>query len=204
MGKEDIPLVAAEPIGSAAPAGRWKDGLFDCFKFGCCHPSLCCALCFRPVLMAQVLTRLKLDMFANEAPESEWRKTFKKILVLFICYSVFSVVLTCPSETEVDDVGNITSIKSTCSTFQQGLKSIVSFAFHFYTLIVLAKTRAAVRARYEIPVKNCGDMEDCCCAFWCGCCTVSQLARQTADYEQKRAVCCSETGLPPLTPVIIV
>ena len=29
---------------SAVPEGRWKDGLCDCCRFGCCHPSLWMAL----------------------------------------------------------------------------------------------------------------------------------------------------------------
>ena len=28
------------------PMRRWKDGLCSCFSQGCCHPSLCCAVCF--------------------------------------------------------------------------------------------------------------------------------------------------------------
>lgn len=28
-----------------APTGQWKDGTFDVFKAGICHPSLICALC---------------------------------------------------------------------------------------------------------------------------------------------------------------
>ena len=29
---------------SAVPRGRWKDGLCDCCKLGCCHPTLCLAM----------------------------------------------------------------------------------------------------------------------------------------------------------------
>jgi Cys-rich protein (TIGR01571 family) len=59
--------------------------------------------------------------------------------------------------------------------------------------------RRAVRERYSIPNSTCfpSTMEDCCCAFFCGCCTVSQLARHTADYHDRNAACCSNTGLQP-------
>ena len=33
-----------EKVGSDIPVGRWRDGLFDCFKFGCCHGVICNAL----------------------------------------------------------------------------------------------------------------------------------------------------------------
>lgn len=200
---EITPLVTS---GDTAPHGSWKDGLCDCCTLGLCHPSLLNAYCFPQILMAQVLTRLKLDMFANEAPEAEWRMTFKRILILIVFYFIFTSIFSCPAdEVEVGEDGNITVIESSCPTWQRSLSSVVTTAFFFYTLIVLVKTRGAVRARYEIPEKNCVGMEDCCCAFWCGCCTVAQLARQTADYDQKRAVCCSDTGLPPaLAPAFIV
>ena len=27
-----------EKVGSDIPVGRWRDGLFDCCRIGCCHP----------------------------------------------------------------------------------------------------------------------------------------------------------------------
>ena len=33
-----------EKVGSDIPVGRWRDGLFDCFKFGCCHGVICNAI----------------------------------------------------------------------------------------------------------------------------------------------------------------
>jgi hypothetical protein len=155
--------------------------------------------------MAQVLTRLKLDMFANPAPGNEWRMTFKRILILVVCYVIFcSIFSPPPPEIEVDDEGNYIWIPSDCPVWQRALYSTGSTLVGIYTLIVLMKARAAVRARYSIPEQRCHGMEDLCCAFFCGCCTVGQIARQTADYEQRRAVCCSDTGLPHLEPAIIV
>lgn len=64
------------------------------------------------------------------------------------------------------------------------------------TVIVLARLRQAVRKRHGIAgYTPFGFLEDLFCAFYCGCCTVSQLARQTADYKQERSYCCSSTGL---------
>lgn len=192
--------------GDAAPLGSWKDGLCDCCKFGLCHPSLWNACCFPQILMAQVLTRHKLNMFANEAPEAEWRMTFKRILILVVCYFICTSIFSCPGDgVDIDEEGNVIVNKADCPAWKKSLSNVASTAFFLYTLIVLMKTRAAVRARYQIPEKNCVGMEDCCCAFWCGCCTVAQLARQTTDYDQKRAVCCSDNGLPPaLTQAVIV
>lgn len=202
---EATPLIVVS--GDAAPLGVWKDGLCECCKFGPCHPMLLNAICFPQILMAQVLTRLKLDMFANPTLEQEWRMTFKRILILVVIYFLFTNIFSCPGpDFGTNEKGEIISTESKCPHWQRSLHGIVSTAFLLYTLIVLMKTRASVRARYEIPEQCCaGGMEDCCCAFWCSCCTVAQLARQTADYDQTRAVCCTDTGLPPsLTPAIVL
>jgi hypothetical protein len=77
-------------------------------------------------------------------------------------------------------------------------------AFAAYTWYVLAKLRAAVRVRYRIPPRAAplvpGCVEDACVSFWCGCCSVAQLARQTADCDNEEDVaagCCTRTGLAP-------
>lgn len=192
---EVSPLITG---GITVPRGHWKDDLCACCSYGAFHPSLWNAICFPQILMAQVLTRLKLDMFASPAPEREWRMTFKRILILVVCYWLFRSVFSCPDDdVDVGDDGNVFVIEGDCPGWRRFLVNTVTTAFYLYTLIVMMRTRAAVRAKYEIPNERCGDAEDCCCAFWCSCCTVAQLARQTADYDQQRAVCCSDTGLPP-------
>jgi len=30
------------------PTGKWRDGICDCFKFGCCHAMCCLGLWFEP------------------------------------------------------------------------------------------------------------------------------------------------------------
>ena len=37
--------------------------------------------------------------------------------------------------------------------------------------------------------------EDVCCAIWCQCCVAAQMARHTADYSQKKAMCCNSVGV---------
>merc|ERR1712038_1274812 len=68
------------------------------------------------------------------------------------------------------------------------------------------RTKRIVREQNEIPETRCVGCEDFCCAFWCGCCTVSQLARQTADYDVEDARFFTNDGLPPkkLAPAIVV
>ena len=46
---------------------------------------------------------------------------------------------------------------------------------------------------------NEGIVEDCCCAFWCGCCATAQIARHEYAIPATGTVkydCCSATGEP--------
>jgi len=70
----------------------------------------------------------------------------------------------------------------------------------FFSIYVILKTRRYIRERSGIPEKSCQGCEDCCCAYWCGCCTLTQMARHTAEYETYAGQCCSETGLPVSAP----
>jgi Cys-rich protein (TIGR01571 family) len=191
--------------GTNTPHGRWKDGLFDCCKFGVFHPSVILACCVPQILMAQVLTRLKMNLWGDAAPEHEYKVTFRRMIILVISFWILSSILDPPGpEFEAHEDGTMRVTHPHCSWWQRSLYHLVTTLFYLYSLILLIKLRSAVRRHHEIPEKDCAGMEDCCCAFWCGCCTVAQIARQTADYDQRRAECCSPTGLPALSSAIIV
>jgi Cys-rich protein (TIGR01571 family) len=194
--------VSRRTINNRRTATTWKDGLCSCCKFGPCHPSFLNACCCPQILMAQVLTRMRLSMLGNPAPEHVYKSTFKNVVILVIAYYSFRFMFGCPSAQVLDsgDHDGRHHNDVDCPTWQRSLGSLVSTAFGLYTLIVMIKLRAAVRDRFGITTTQtyCPNesMEDCCCVFWCGCCTVSQLARQTADYDVYLGVCCSPTGLP--------
>lgn len=206
---EGTPLLEV-PSGNAdnAGEGRWKDGLCSCFRFGLCHTSLLSACCIPQLLMAQVLNRVSLDYLGrpitNTSAESKTR-TFRIILGILIAYFVFYLLLACPpamvemKDNDIDDanmdLGEVASITDTCPAWQRGLNQLVSCAMFVYTVVVMTRLRKTVRNRYHIPTNYDTNMEDCCYATWCGCCTVSQLARQTADYDVFAAHCCSTNGL---------
>ncbi|EJK66942.1 hypothetical protein THAOC_12085 [Thalassiosira oceanica] len=80
------------------------------------------------------------------------------------------------------------------------VNQVFSFAVIVFTIYVILKTRRYIRESSGIPEKSCQGCEDCCCATWCGCCTVMQMARHTAEYETYAGQCCSETGLPVSAP----
>jgi len=189
------PLV---PSSASTVQGRWKDGIFDCCKYSCMHPSFLNACCCPQILMAQVLTRMNMDWLGEHTTEWESKLTFRRVLIIVIIYYAVSTVLA-PSGPSWDDDDTASLDYPDTPIWQHVVYNSLTTAFSVYTVIVLMKLRKAVRTRYDIPVTRCVNqpvVEDCCCSFWCGCCTVAQLARHTANYDERRAVCCSYDGLP--------
>jgi hypothetical protein len=83
------------------------------------------------------------------------------------------------------------------------LRGALHMCFFCYMLLAVMNTRRYIRTKYAIPEQSCHGMEDFCCAFWCQCCTISQMARHTGDYDMYSTRCCTETGLPPNAPEIV-
>jgi PLAC8 family len=57
------------------------------------------------------------------------------------------------------------------------IAGLVGGCFALYTIFAICRTRQAIRKKYQIEAGYCGNVcEDCCCAFWCSCCTVSLVS----------------------------
>ena len=173
--------------------------MFSCLKYGCCHPSFCLSWCCPLILMGQVMTRLKLNIWALPGTPTEVKNTFKYMLCLWVGFYIFQSIFAPPLSTVDTDDNTVIGFSPS------PLYSLAGFLMFAYSLTIMIRTRRAVREKYAIPDDTtCGVSNDCCCSFWCSCCTVSLLARQTADYENDRAMCCTETGLRREAPVMVV
>jgi Cys-rich protein (TIGR01571 family) len=72
---------------------------------------------------------------------------------------------------------------------------LLMLSLFIFMLVVHTKTRNRIRRAYSIG-NNTFWLGDCCCAFWCGTCSICQMARHTANYHNThRARCCTPTGL---------
>lgn len=169
--------------------GAWKDDIFDCSTFGVCHPSLVNACCCPLILLGQVMTRLKLDWLAKPASDADFKQTFSTMACIFAVYAVVSLLFSPVDPDEPSPIYNL-----------------VNFIYGVFLLVIMTQVRKIVRAKYEIPEERCIGCEDLCCAFWCSCCTVAQLARQTADYDSEEAAFFTNDGLAKssMTPVLTV
>ena len=143
------------------------------------------------------MLRLKLTWLGGEGNLAQSRRTLH-IFLLITCVQfclnfelyIASILLFVAGDA---DVGLLMS----------NTRSVLNIAFGVFGVFIVARTRGRIRARYGIPERRCRGCEDCCQAFWCACCTVSQMARHTADYENYAALCCGETGLSPNAPSIV-
>mmetsp|Transcript_39752 Transcript_39752/g.65089 ORF Transcript_39752/g.65089 Transcript_39752/m.65089 type:complete len:282 (+) Transcript_39752:79-924(+) len=185
-----------EVLGVSRPVGHWKDGLYDCFKHGLCHPLLCTAIFCELVATGQVMHRLKLTWYGMEGSVAQTAATFRILLFVTIAINVanlflrwLTLILFPIYEDEI-------------LPFEL-LRYIILFAHMTFAIVVIANTRQYIRHKYNIPEEECKGCEDYCCVVWCTCCTVTQMARHTADYETYDSICCSETGLPPHAPAVV-
>mmetsp|Transcript_2165 Transcript_2165/g.4726 ORF Transcript_2165/g.4726 Transcript_2165/m.4726 type:complete len:347 (+) Transcript_2165:169-1209(+) len=112
-----------------------------------------------------------------------------------------------------NDLSGVDKVKYTINSWLTSL-------FGLYMFYVVVQLRATLRNVYHIPEESCLCLyadgcgtnprdglckdsplcaanvpvgwEDVCCAFWCQCCAVAQMARHTVDYNERRATCCND------------
>lgn len=260
------------------PMGKWRDNLFDCFHYGFFHPALWCSCLFKPCLLGQLLTRMKMSWLGHRYHRFEhgggggasslddsriemderWKYTFRNVVVvtaLFIAVTSFlssmeeEDVITPPMEEGEDFDEYIQRVVADAiqandeddttgkETLASSINSFLSFAYGTYITYVMIQLRATMRHVYAIPEQsckcwyalfgtqqrrrldggtdnegnvcgNCGYIsdrcctadvpvgwEDICCAFWCQCCILGQMARHTVNYDERNALCCNEVGV---------
>lgn len=178
------------------PSDRWRDGIFDCCRFGFLHPVVCVGLFCFPIPLGQVMTRMDLNWIGDyRDPEVQGVRisAFKVVILILAIYLAGQYVTSANLWEEL--------IELPLPIFLP--MSWWDFLFWVYCFVVVMKTRSYIRRKYSIPESNCTGCEDCCCAFFCLPLSICHMARHTADYDTYRAVACSENGLPPNAPTIV-
>lgn len=181
------------------PVGGWRDGIFDCCTRGCCHTTCCRAYWCTGLAVGQVMTRMGLDWTGAPVPTNSHAvgcSPFKLMLALTVAHwALYFFVNTLVDFYEPPtDTGAPPDMPAFLLVLVL-LRSILGLAYYIYILFAMIRTRMYIRKKYAIREQYCTGCDDCCLSFWCGCCTVSQMDRHTADYRQLSAACCSETGL---------
>lgn len=86
-----------------APKGRWKDGVFDCFKYGIFHDHIMWATFCTEIAMGQVMQRMRLSWLGNRINDERSLSTYRTVFTLVVCYFIFSVSLSSAIKNEFGD-----------------------------------------------------------------------------------------------------
>lgn len=182
--------------------GQWKDGICDCCIHGCVHPMVWNACCCPFIALGQVMTRLNLRWRGKPGTAEQVSKTFSTTLGITVSVMLLNWLLVTIMMNEIDYEGGDYEDTVTVSglyVFSFWLRRLVNFCYTVTLVFLMTVTRGYIRSRYNIQGN---EVEDCCLSFWCTCCTVSQMARHTTDYELYSGKLCTPTGLAPDTPPI--
>ena len=198
---------------------RWRDGFFECCRYGFCHPMCCLAFWCAPCVLGQVMTRAKLTILGNPKASSNNEKTFWTPFKILFALTALYIFIRGTTQTVIDytvdfddddENGNSTQGRDSDDdedSYPAWAEAIFFFrfliftAFSIFTLVLIIKTRRYLRHKDHIPAENCGKVEDCCVSFWCPWCTICHMARHTTNYDQVDARCCTDTGLPADAPM---
>ena len=182
-----------ETVGVGVPVGRWRDRLCDCGAYGICH-ALFLTTFFCPLLaLSQVMTRLNYDFLGrptNGKPATTAWCTMWSILIFLVTMNGLIYTAYCYKWKQ----------NTPLSTADHAAIIILNAYALIYAIYSTASTRASLREKYMIREHRFFDLEDCCCATFCMPCTICQMARHTAHYDEIDAACCKSTGLSEKEP----
>jgi len=174
------------------PVGRWRDGPFDCFKYGIRHPMLLLSF-FCPLLaLAQVMDRVGLDITGkkpihNTPQDGLWSPRGMAISIL--CFWA-GLNLTIVSGFEY-------KLHSFVSVSAADFLSIilVNASMTVFTIYTTINTRDSLMERYQIPVGRLGSRIETIKSIILFPLTIAQMGRHTTSYEHYEGVWCNATGI---------
>lgn len=172
--------------GSDVPIGRWRDSLLSCFVNGICHPSVLNALWCPLLALGQIMTRVGLDFMGN--PVVAGNITPWGVMGFVVVFWTIMNLAVFGAFNYKWSRGMELSDADWASLF------VVNAAGIMFTIYAVASTRASVREKYLIRESRFLDLEDCCCATLCMPCTICQMSRHTASYNDHDGICCNAIG----------
>jgi len=163
------------------PVGGWRTRLCSCFDV-LTQSTFWMGLFCTPILIAQLITRLKLTWNGREGSKEETSLSYNRLLLaLVFTMTVFWV---------------------------PAMGSVCLLVYYFVVVVSIGShVRSYMRKRYKIPSTmptRCGDrIDDVCMMLFCGCCSSVQMARHTHDDKDYPGHGCTTTGLEFDAPEIV-
>lgn len=133
------------------------------------------------------MTRIKLSRHDEPMTSPHKRLRIKTVLLLSCAYYLLDILLLCTM---------IWTPNVAARAFSGIVFCLFNFPAAFTFCHVVTESRKQVRTAYNIAETNCYGCEDTLVSVGCTPCAISQMMRQTADYDTYRAVWFSESGLP--------
>ena len=182
--KEGESFFAEVPDDEGEKAGfRYK--LFDCFSVASFKdPMFWSAWCCSGLFLGQLLQRLKMTFYGMQTDDDQYKMTCKILSVSYFVALLIGFILV----------------------FATGTGVFVTLPFFFYMTVLLVMIRSYLRKKYEIPTQYFDKypiVDDICYSFFCTCCTLYQLGRQTHDETEYKYQFDSPTGLPEDAPEVV-
>ncbi|KAG7337558.1 PLAC8 family domain containing protein [Nitzschia inconspicua] len=135
----------------------------------------------------------------SQTTASSIQSVFRKIMVLAVLLSLYDATMSPPlfDLQMEEDTGEFTIVQGIgFPVWHQILYLLLSLPMTVWGIVVVVRLRAAIRHKHNIPPGRLGQCEDFLCVCCCNCCVMSQMARQTADYDgDEPASCCSPNGI---------
>lgn len=170
----------------AAFEHEWRDGLWDIFAHGVCHPLVFLSF-FAPIFaLGQVMTRLKLNWIGMPSDDDGTKYIFSRIgtiVVVWLALNLSAISLCIFAWTYVHYYIEALSFTLAMSNLW----------FYGFCVFATGNTRRYIRDIYNI--KDGAGLSDYMLAAAYMPFTIAQMGRHTADYNSLQARMCSTTGL---------
>lgn len=177
-----VPLKSSPPNATNVPTGAWRYDLFSCFDT-CDNGMFWMSWCCTYIAMGQLLQRLKLNMCGLQGDY------YKNTCIGWTILWAISLIVYCI----------VISVSNGYGVFFYYILALVALA-------ALTNARYYMRQKWSIPADCCdgnGCLGDCCCVFWCNCCSIIQMMRHTHDERVDYYSCGSVTGLNAEAPEVV-
>ncbi|GKY96859.1 hypothetical protein MPSEU_000645000 [Mayamaea pseudoterrestris] len=173
------------------PVGYWKDSMGNVCAYGCCHPVFWNPIICPLTSLWQIQTRVGLDFLGRPLEEGAPPPVPNRTTLLTVLVSWFLM--------------NIGLMAGCNYKWSRGLNltfadisaiALVNFSMIAFLVFITQSTRSSIREKFMIREHRCSDLEDIYVSTIALPCTIAQMSRHTANYDDYEAVCCSKTGLP--------
>jgi hypothetical protein len=133
----------------------------------------------------------------SKSSTSPFRSTFRILVFLVVAGNLYDILSTPYTSTS--------TTRNDYFWWHQLFYFGLTLPMSVWGLVVVVRLRRTIRKRYDIqPTRvyvsmpsssplcsvSLGNSEDLFCGLCCGCCVISQMARQTADYEGTEVASC--------------